>query len=78
MSNVGIVHHSESVLAMYVKSKKEKIKYTCDQCPYKATCKSDLIRHIKSVHEGVKYSCEQCQYKATCQVKFSKAYEIYT
>ena len=64
MSNVGIVHHSGSVLAMHVKSKQEKIKYPCEQCPYKATRKSNLAVHIKSIHKGEKCSCDQCPYQA--------------
>ena len=40
-------------------------KFHCGQCNYKATQKGDLLRHVKSIHEGVKYPCGQCDYKAT-------------
>ena len=42
-------------------------RYSCDQCDYKATQKSSLIRHQQSVNKGIKYSCNQCDYKATQQ-----------
>ena len=43
----------------------EGVKFSCDQCNYKAKWKSSLRKHIKSIHEGVKFPCNQCEYKAT-------------
>ena len=45
------------------KFKQEAVKYSCEQCDYKAT-KGNLLTHIKSIHEGVKFPCGQCDYKA--------------
>ena len=63
------------------KSKHEGVKYSCDQCDYQATQKTNnLIRHGQSKHDGVKYSCsthkkskhmgvkhpcDQCSYEAS-------------
>ena len=86
MSNVGIVHHSGSVLAMHVKSKQEKIKYTCDQCSYQAAHKTILASHIiyiyiKSAHQDFKYPCDRCPYKArhkgSLQKKKTRKVEIF-
>ena len=41
------------------------VKFSCDQCDYKATQKGNLLSHIKAIHEGIKISCDQCDYKAT-------------
>ena len=41
------------------------MKFSCEQCDYKAAWKGHLISHINSIHEGVKFPCEQCDYKAT-------------
>ena len=50
---------------MHVKSIHEGKRYSCDQCDYKATHKSSIIRHVKTIHEGERYPCTQCDYKAT-------------
>ena len=42
----------------------EGVKFTCDQCDYKAPSKSSLLVHFKSMHEGVKFLCSQCDYQA--------------
>ena len=46
-------------------SKHQEVKFSCEQCDYKAVQKGHLLTHIKSIHEGVKFPCEQCDYKAT-------------
>ena len=43
----------------------EGFKIPCDQCYFKATCKSSLLRHSKSTHEGLKYYCVKCAYKTS-------------
>ena len=52
-------------LRTHVESKHEGIRYTCDQCDYKATLKKDRKKHKESQHEGVRYPCDKCDYKAT-------------
>ena len=32
----------------------EGVKFPCNQCDYKATQKSNLLKHIKSIHDCVK------------------------
>ena len=41
------------------------VKFSCDQCDYKATRKGSLKTHIQSVHEKVRYSCNQCDHQAS-------------
>ena len=50
---------------MCLESVHEEVRYSCDQCDYKAANKRTLKRHIDSVHRDVRYSCDQCDYKAT-------------
>ena len=45
----------------------EEVKYSCNQCNYKASQQGHLKTHKMSVHEGVKYSCNLCDYKASQQ-----------
>ena len=51
----------------HIESAHGKVKYSCNQCEYKATTKGSLKTHIESVHEKVKYPCNQCDYKATAK-----------
>ena len=37
------------------------VRYECDKCEYKATCKSDIPKHKQVKHEGDKYECNQCE-----------------
>ena len=37
------------------------VKYSCDQCDYKATRKDNLKRHAER-HLGIAYSCAKCDY----------------
>ena len=41
------------------------VRYTCNQCDYKAKWKRNLKQHTDSVHGDVRFICEQCDYKAT-------------
>ena len=59
---------------VHVISKRQGVKYSRNQCPFKASQKEALNRRMKSIHEGaevnsqhngVKYPCDQCPYKAT-------------
>ena len=43
----------------------EGVKYSCSECEFKATIKSNLNTHIKSIREEVKYPCSECDYEAT-------------
>ena len=47
-----------------IDSKKENIKYSCDQCDTQATTKYKLKQHIESKHEGNRYACDHCNYQA--------------
>ena len=40
------------------------MRYSCDQCDYKATQKGHLRQHIDSVHGDKQYSCDQCDLKS--------------
>ena len=44
------------------------MRYSCDQCDYKARQKGSLKTHIESVHGGVRYPCEKCNYQATKKI----------
>ena len=52
-------------LLNHIKSVHQGVKFSCNQCNYKARQKGHLLRHRKSMHEGVKFSCDQCNYDAT-------------
>ena len=39
---------------------KGKVKYSCNQCEYKAAGKESLKAHIDSVHKKVKHACNLC------------------
>ena len=36
------------------------IKFSCDQCDYKATQKGNVGTHIKFKHKGIENPCGQC------------------
>jgi len=68
--NIPIV--DETPHAQHMKSAHRGVKYNCEQCEYKATTKSTLLRHVRSVHEGVKFNCEQCEYKTTWKTELQQ------
>ena len=45
----------------------EDVKYSCNQCDYKASHQGNLKTHKMPVHEGVKFSCNHCDYKTSKQ-----------
>ena len=49
---------------MHIMSQHEGIRYSCDQCSYKAARKGYLKIHFESEHEGICFTCDQCRYKA--------------
>ena len=49
--NGGIVHQYEA--------------YSCEDCDFKASRRSDLVWHKKSKHEGVVYECSNCELKTS-------------
>ena len=59
---------SKDNLNYHVKSKhtrKERVRYDCDQCDYQATERGSVKTHIQNIHEGVRHDCNHCDYKAT-------------
>ena len=42
-----IATHRQNLVG-HIQSKHGVVKYPCDQCDSKATCRKDLYRHIKS------------------------------
>ena len=40
------------------------VRYSCDQCDYKANWKGYLKKHKDSVHGDLRYPCDQCDYEA--------------
>ena len=54
-------------------SKHEGVRYSCTQCDYQVTKKSNLQRHKQAKHEQIRrYSCDQCKYQASLQVYLRK------
>ena len=51
-------------LKKHVESIHNGVRYTCNQCDYKATQKGHIKKHVESIHDGVCYTCDQCDYKA--------------
>ena len=43
----------------------KSMQFPCDNCDYKATQRSNLLRHVQAKHDGVKFPCDNCDYKAT-------------
>ena len=66
------VNEMTSVDRVYIESAHGDVRYTCDQCDYKAIRKGDLKKHIDSVHRDVHYTCNQCDYKAKQKVNFNR------
>ena len=54
-------------LLLHIKSIHKGIKYSCNQCDFRATFESNLQRHIKTKHEELKsqWQCDQCEYKTS-------------
>ena len=48
------------------------VRYSCDQCEYKANIKCDLTKHQLSIHRVVRYSCDQYAYKATTHIPLTQ------
>ena len=49
------------------------VKYSCNQCGYKATWQSHLKTRQQAAHEIVKYSCNRCEYRATHKCGYQAA-----
>ena len=62
-------------LRTHVEAIHEGVRYSCDQCGYKATTAGNLKKHIDSIHTGVCYPCDQCDYKATVTGSLKKHVE---
>ena len=43
----------------------EGLKFSCNDCGFKATTKHDLDIHIQTAHEGIKFPCNLCSFKAS-------------
>jgi hypothetical protein len=54
----------KTIFRQHEEYKHEGVRYSCDQCEYKATTTGNLILN-DSIHKGVCYPCGQCYYKAT-------------
>jgi len=50
---------------MHIDSVHGNVRYSCNQCDFKATWKQSLKEHIDSVQENVQCSCNQCDCKLT-------------
>ena len=43
-----------------MKAVHEGLRFPCNFCEYKSTCRTGLKNHISSIHEGIKHQCHQC------------------
>ena len=41
----------------------EGLKFSCNDCGFKATTKHDLDIHIQTAHEGIKFPCKLCDFR---------------
>ena len=55
----------EGIIKQHINVHHKGIRYPCDFCEYKATCKSHLGKHVDTQHKGVQYYCDQCDYSTT-------------
>ena len=62
-TDLGLLRHKRS------KHDNEEVRYSYNQCDYKATQQSNLTKHRQSKHEGVRYNCDQCDSTFTQQYK---------
>ena len=62
--------------SLHIRSKHEKIVFSCHHCKYKATTQGNLKTHIEAVHKGIKYFCNHCEYQATTKVNLKNHQQI--
>ena len=66
---------AKNLVKRHIESVHEKIKYSCNQCEYKAAGKESLKAHIDShmieVHKKVKHACNLCGKEFTLKSKNS-------
>ena len=62
VTNVILKQHKSRHLKTHVESTYKGVRYSCDQCNFKATQKRYLETHVESVHDEVRYSCVHCKY----------------
>jgi len=68
----------KSSVSVIEKDIKVELNSKCDQCDYKVSIKSTLIRH-KRTHTGKKpYECDQCDFKSEHSSKLQKHKRIHT
>ena len=53
---------------MHIDSDHGNVRYSCNQCDFKAKWKQSFKEHIDSVRENVQYSCNQCDCKVTTKI----------
>ena len=52
-------------LRHHIASVHEGVRYSCDQCSYKAKSTRLVNQHHALKHLGIKYPCNECDYKGT-------------
>ena len=53
---------------MHIDSDHGNVRYSCNQCDFKAKWKQSFKEHIDSVRENVQYSCNQCDCKVITKI----------
>ena len=53
------------LLKRHIKTVHEGLRYSCDQCEFKATQQGTVNGHIQSIHKGIRYACDKCEYMST-------------
>ena len=59
----GPVQSNESPFKHY-KLNGGRMRYRCSACPYRTTCKSNIIKHKRQHQHNKRYKCTKCSYSA--------------
>ena len=57
---------------LHMQASHDNIRYLCDQCDFKATCKGNLKLHLDSIHKGVQYLRAHCGYTSSTKNNFNR------
>ncbi|GFR68726.1 suppressor of presenilin protein 4 [Elysia marginata] len=62
--DAGQTQSGNSPLFNHYKLNGGRMRYRCSACPYRTTCKSNIIKHKRQHQHNKRYKCTKCSYSA--------------